>query len=698
MTNKLDKIPFLRLLIPFIAGIVIQERLRIDEGSILIIFLVLLISLAFIIVFKMSDSYRWNIIFGIILNCVFCLSGMKLPVHTMPLPGTENLRSGCVTYIPEEKQATYKVVLGMLREKRPEGWRSLDGKALLYMKKTDAVKMLEPGDLLVFYGSLLIIDSPSNPMEFDFRRYCINHDIYWKTYLDENDWKKLTGKRLILILPAAELIRLKLVRFIQSQKMENESLINTILLGYRDGLTGEQQKYFAASGAMHILAVSGMHVAIIYGALVFIAGIFIKRKSGWPLLFPLPVIWLYAFLTGMTPSVTRSAIMISLYVVSRFLNRKTEGLNIILASAFFMIMIKPSFIHQVSFQLSFAAIAGITIVFQGLYRRLKTGIWLMDQAISLCCLSFAAQLFIFPLSIYYFHRFPNYFLVTNLFAVPLTGLILITGFVFFLSFFIPTVSSFLGVLLDRFTGVLYSLTRITGTLPFSSTENISINTFEVIVTYLIILLLIRYINTRRILNLYLFLAGIAIICGENCQKIICQSNKKEIVVLSIQGSIAINFISGMNNLVITDDTITESRSRITSRLLNYWCSLNLDEPDFLLLKNHCINDSWEKEIVITGSNDTGIHYIQFCNTKIGILDDKFRKPTRSESPLSIDLLVINLRYPVQVSELKDCFNPGVIIIHRDVPAWLMRRIEEECIEYDFPCHNISRSGYFKLEL
>ncbi len=693
-----DKIPFLKILVPFTAGIVLQQKLNIEEGPILIIFIILAISLAVILMLRITDSYRWNLIFAILVYGILFSGGMKLTLHSVPLPGPEILRAGCITLIPEEKQETYKIVLGLIKEKIPDGWRSIDGKALVYFKKTDAVNKLEPGDFVLFYGSLRPIDLPANPMEFDFSRYCSNLGIYWKTYLDENDWKKLSGKRRLLSLSGAELIRLKLVRYIQSKDLANESLINSLLLGYRDGLTGDQQKYFAASGAMHILAVSGMHVAIIYGALVFIAGIFIRRKSGWILLLPLAPIWLYAFVTGMTPSVGRSAIMISLYVISRFLNRKAEALNIIFACAFFMIMGKPLIIHQVSFQLSFAAVAGIGIAFQGLFARMKTGIWIADKVLSICCLSVAAQLFTFPLSIYYFHQFPNYFLFTNLFAVPLSGIILITGFVFFLFFFCHPVSSFLGVVLDKITGLLDSLTRITGTLPLSSTANISINTFEVIIIYLIILFIIFYLSTKRTLNLHLALAGIAFICVENCQKTFSQSGKKEIVVLSVQGNTAINFISGTHNLVVTDDTSAESRHRIRSHAINYWCSSGADDTEFIIQQDNKIQNLREKSMWIDGSNDGTCQYIQFCNARIGILNDKFRKPIRAEVPIKLDLLVINMQYPVQVGNLKDYFNPGIIIINRDVPARMMQSIEDECIEYNIPCHNIYRSGYFKLEL
>jgi competence protein ComEC len=698
MKSRLHKVPFLRLLLPFVAGVVIQERFRVDQNIILIVFTVLSALLLVTFLTRISENFRWNLFYGILGNCVLFSGGMKLTTQNALSSKPENIRAGCIMYIPEEKEKTFKMVLGNLKEKLPEGWRAIDGKALVYLKKSGDVYNLEPGDQLLFQSTFQLIEGPANPMEFDFGRYCLNLGIFWKTYPGDNEWIKLKDKKRIFSLSGAERIRLKIVRYTGSKNLANESLINSLLLGYREGLTGEQQKYFAASGAMHILAVSGMHVAIIYGALVFVAGIFLTRKSGWILLFPLPVIWLYAFITGMTPSVARSAIMISLYVISRFLNRKTDSLNVLLACAFFMIAWQPLVMHQVSFQLSFAAVAGITLGFQGLYRRLKTGFWLPDQVISICCLSVAAQLFTFPLSVYYFHQFPNYFLITNLFAVPLSGIILIIGFVFIFSFFSLPVSSFIGMIVDKITGLLDYLTRIAGTLPFSTTGNLTIAPFEVIMTYLVILLLLHYFRTRKVQNLHFILSLMAIILSVTSGEMIRQSDTKEVIVPSVQGNTVINFISGTNNLVLTDDTSSEARTRIISHMNNYWCSHRLDDPEFVSLQSFSNSNLQEKGVLLEGSEYNNLHYIQFCNIKIGILDDRFRLPVQPKISLNLDLLIISLKGPVQVSELKNYLNPGDIIIDRNVPAWITKRIESECIKYKMPYHNIYTSGYFKMEL
>ncbi len=698
MNFQLQKIPFLRLLLPFLGGVIVQEKIRADWNIILFLMILFSTLLFFWLILKLSDNYRWNKIFGILLYVFLCFAGMNLTEITIPTFRPEDFRLGCIILIPEEKEKTFKILLGKVKEKKSGGWHAIDGKVLVYIDKTSIISSLEPGDLLIFYSSLQVIEGPANPMEFDFRKYCESFGISWKTYLRKGQWKKLNKKVNIFSLSGAEWIRMKLIGHLQEKNLRHESLINSLLLGYREGLSGAQQQYFAASGAMHILAVSGLHVGIIYGTLVFIISGFFRKKSGYVLLLPLPVIWAYALITGMTPSVARAAIMISLYVISRFLNRQTGSLNIILFSGFFMILAKPSVIHQVSFQLSYAAVIGISIVFQGLYRKTKTGNWFLNQIISITCLSIAAQLFTFPLSMYYFHQFPNYFLITNIFAVPLSGIILIAGFIFLVFSFSTSISSILAVILDKLTGLLDSLTKIIGTLPFSSTVNISIDVYEVLMIYIIIFCFIGYFNTKRIINLYFTFICVIFMCGDICRDKIRQSINKEIIVLSVQGTTAINLIAGPLNLVLTDDTSLESRSRISSQSVNYWNSLGLDEPEFIQLSNGNDRNFEDKGLFLPGFNNDSVNFLQFFDAKIGILKDCFGCGRQTETALNLDLLIIKSKYPVQIGELTANIKPDVVVIDRNVPSRVAEKIENECFQSGIPCHNIYRSGYFKLEL
>jgi competence protein ComEC len=698
MNSRLQKVLFLRLLLPLFAGMIIQEKTLIGKKIIMPLLLVLIVLLCVLTVVKLADHFRWNKIFGILIYAILFFCGMNLIEQTVPTFQFENFRIGRINLIPEEKEKTFKIVLGSIKEKKSGSWYAVDGKILVYIEKTGKISNLEPGDWLIFHGSLQVIEGPSNPMEFDFSKYCKNLGIYWKTYLKNHQWEKLSKNANILSLSGAERVRMKMIRFMEKYNFRHESLVYSILLGYREGLSDAQQKYFATSGAMHVLAVSGLHVGIIYGLLVFFLLFFPGRKSGIMLLFPLLVIWIYAMITGMTPSVARASLMITLYVISKFLNRHTESINIILFSGFILILAEPSVFHQVSFQLSFAAVTGISIVYNGLYRIMKTGYWLPDQILSITCLSIAAQLFTFPISMYYFHQFPNYFLITNLFAIPLSTMILITGCIFWIFAFNITISSFLAVILDRIAGLLDSLTKIFGTLPFSSIVNIHTGIYELIVIYSLIFCLVIYFHTHRVISLYFTLICVLLICAVVCMNESRQARHKEVTVLSVEGISAINLISGSHNMVLTDDTSQVSRSLVSLHCINYWLSADLEDSEFIQIHSDKNRFFADKELFISGYQRDGMTFLQFYDTKIGILSGCYSKGEKTGTSMKIDLLIINATCPVDMSVLGIDIKPDYVVIDREVPQWNAEKLEMACIQNRIPFHNVNLKGYFSLKL
>lgn len=698
MNSQLQKILFLRLLLPFLAGIIIQEKIHAGKNIILPLLIGFIILLFLLVFTELAGHYRWNKVFGIIVYGILLFCGMNLIGSIIPTCRPENFRIGRITLIPEEKEKTYKIVLGSIKEKESGFWYAIDGKILVYIDKNILSNNLEPGDWLILYSSLQLIEQPVNPMEYNFSKYCQNLGIYWKTYLKNHQWEKLSKNAGFFSLSGAELVRMKMIHFMEKNHLRHESLVYSILLGYREGLSDAQQQYFAASGAMHVLSVSGLHVGIIYGMLVFILGFNRRRKSGSILLFPLLVIWIYAMITGMTPSVARASLMITLYVISKFLNRHTDSLNIIFFSGFILILAQPSVIHQVSFQLSFAAVAGISVVYNGLFSIMKSGYWLSDQILSITCLSVAAQLFTFPVSMYYFHQFPTYFLITNLFAIPLSTLILITGFIYWIFAFNAALSGFLAAILDKLAWLLDVLTKVFGTIPFSITGNINVGTYELIIIYSLIICLVIYFRTRRIISLYFTLTGTLLICLNVCLIEFRQSAQKKVMVLSVEGITAINLISGSRNMVLTDDTSMVSRSQVGFHCANYWHSADLEDPGFIYIyngENICFTDD---ELYLSGYQGDGMIFVQFCEAKIGILSDCSGKGSKAKTPVKLDLLIINSKCPVELDEVLKEIMPDFVVIDRPVPPWSAERLEMACIRSGIPFHNVRLKGYFKLEL
>jgi competence protein ComEC len=226
----------------------------------------------------------------------------------------------------------------------------------------------------------------------------------------------------------------------QYQKMGIEGqelgIISALTLGYREDLDKDVQRAFSASGAMHVLAVSGLHTGIVWGIVMWILTLGVLYKPLWEDKFrrwllnisTIVLIWAYAFLTGLSPSVMRSALMLTFWALSSLLEQQTSRWNPLLAAAVVILIVNPLALWSVSFQLSFAAVAGIMLFGSSMQQAVvsKGRVW---QSVSgLLIVSLAAQLGTMPLTLHYFGQTSNYFALTNLIVVPMAGILLSLGF------------------------------------------------------------------------------------------------------------------------------------------------------------------------------------------------------------------------------------------------------------------------------
>ena len=220
--------------------------------------------------------------------------------------------------------------------------------------------------------------------------------------------------------------------------------VGALTLGYKQGLDKELKRHFQASGAAHVLAVSGLHTGILYGLvwwLLTLGGRFKphyeNRAGRWMVsLIIIAVMWAYAWLTGMTPSVVRAVIMVTMVEISRMAYRNPISLNSIAAAAVLILIFRPTDLWSVSFQLSFAATTAIVLMADSMgtiihYNHLRSRFWgrILKWIIGMMLVSLAAQLGTLPITIYYFHQVSTYFLLTNLIVLPLATLLVPFGMV-----------------------------------------------------------------------------------------------------------------------------------------------------------------------------------------------------------------------------------------------------------------------------
>ena len=388
-----------------------------------------------------------------------------------------------------------------------------DEKVLLYFNKNQYLEAC--GN-----GSWILTDKPLRPIEnfksfnFDYEKYCRLKHIHSQLFLNGNDFSILDKKNAHQNLPLLAAVRKKIVLVIKKyvrEKSEN-GLLEALLVGYTDDLDPLLLKSYADSGVVHIIAISGLHLAFICQILQLALKKFGKKKSGhWVKLFIiLFLLWSYSLLSGASPSVIRAAAMFTLVLFARNICRDAVLFNTLSASAFLLLCFDPFWIFDTGFQLSYAAVLSLGLFSKSIRSLIPLKNKLLAITWDAASVSIAAQILTTPISIYYFHRFPCYFLIANLLAVPLSSIILAGGIFLCVCATFPPAAGLIGYLLGFLVRFMNGFISYISSLPGAVLGNLDYNLLAVILLYFIIFCFYRYMARKEKAWLFTALAGVSL--------------------------------------------------------------------------------------------------------------------------------------------------------------------------------------------
>lgn len=401
----------------------------------------------------------------------------------------------------EEKEKSWKRMGKVEAIFTMAGWKAASGKVNLYWPKSELVASLDYGDILIIKGSPREVEPPHNPYEFDLRRFLSFRNIYHQHFVRPGEWTLARKSKDQGILYYAHRARnwsvTAIKKFISSPR--ERAIVTALVLGVTDGLDNELQNAYAASGAMHILAVSGLHVSIIYGILLLFLRPLGKRSGGpWIIaIVSLVLLWGYAFITGLSPSVLRAVAMFSFVAIAKPLNKNTNIYNTLAASAFFLLLYDPLLIMSVGFQLSYLAVLGIVYLQRPLYNLWEAKSPIMNWVWQISCVSIAAQVATISLGLLYFHQFPVYFLLANLFVIPGSSVVLVGGILLLMLSPFAEVASWLGIALEWFVKILNEGVFLVERMPYSLINNIYVSPFQCFLLFTFILAGLALIQFRK---------------------------------------------------------------------------------------------------------------------------------------------------------------------------------------------------------
>lgn len=608
--------PFLRFLLPLVIGIVLTHFISVPQilAQVFVFFGIFGVVL-FTLIEKLRKSYSLRPLFGVFVFAMCFGFGAIRYNDTesemyLPISKSKIVLTGKVLDKPIKKKNSIAITLSLQNIKTVDRWQKVSGRAMIYLQKDMKVEELEIGDLLLLKTGLQRVRNSGNPHEFDYASYLKNQHILYSAYADSLSWKKIGKNEDFSLKVTASKWRDHLLTIYRKNGIQNESfdILAALTLGYKTGMDPEIKRAWADAGAMHVLAVSGLHVGIIYMIMSYMFR-FLSRFTygrwirGFFLLFTL---WTYALLTGMSPSVMRSATMFSFIVIGEMLKRNGNIYNSLAISAFFLLLIDPFLLFTVGFQFSYLAVVSI-VFFQPQFEKLiYIGNPIVKKLWQLTTVSLSAQIGTFPLAIYYFHQFPSYFLLSGYVVIIMAGVLIYLSALLLILSPINSLSQILGWLLRNIVeGMNYLIVKIQG-LPGSVLREISFSHYQFILTYFLLFSLVALISFKRRKAL-LVVVGI-LICFQlpNTMRIF-QNPKKELLVFNSKGHSIVGFAEGEKGLFLIDDKMSPEKSEriIQPFVLNE----NIKEINCITLKSFDIKAIGGESIAILGKYNDDIEEI-----------------------------------------------------------------------------------------
>lgn len=560
--------PLVKILIPYCIGLFWGYFCQFPAYFCQFSFFAALVFWLISLFFWQKNRGFWRTVKSALLLLVFCFAGLAAMTWRMaPTVTAEEERLMAenrdwlaeVVAVPEPRAKSVRATVQVLGGARGSAFRE---KVLLYLAP-DTAHPIHYGDLLLVHSQLKAVEGPQNPDMFDYRQYLRKRGIALTGYVSAGGWQRLSHRTPNPLKAFSQRLQGSLTTIFRQSGMSGHEyeVIAAVLLGAGGTLDPELRQSYAAAGASHILCVSGMHVGVIFMILNFLLKPLELARQTRALKAVLLIlsIWLYACITGLSPSVIRAATMFSFVTVGGLVRRNTNIFHSLTASLFILLVLNPLLLFEVGFQLSYLAVFGI-VLFQPLivslyHAKTKIGQYLFE----LLSVSIAAQIGTFPVSIYYFGQFPNYFILTNLSVITLSSVVIVTGIVLLTISFVPFLVKGVALILTGEIRVMNGIIEFVEQLPHSVTTDIDYHVLQVILLYLAIFSLYLLVVRKRKHWFWLTLSAFTLFSGCFAIKKCLLVHSDEMVVYQIRNVCAIGFRDG-NRGVLLSDPIRDTQS------------------------------------------------------------------------------------------------------------------------------------------
>ena len=644
---------------------------------------------------------KWLI--GIIVSLGFFLFGWQFVYWNNPLNQISNFQHhskeinkkhwiiGTIENIPTTKKTT-KIILQVQKiGTHIDSLNSADGKILCYLQADSLSQSLQYGEQLIFHSFINKTEVPKNPNQFDYQQFLAFKKIHHQTYLKIGTWKNhktITRGFYTFInqIRANKITQIK--EFVKGEAEQGVAM--ALLLGYKEELSDDVRVAYSETGAIHVLAVSGLHVGIVAAILQLLLGKFRWGKLQYlkPILIILPL-WFYAFLTGFSPSVIRATIMFSFVFVGLELKNRPDVYNVLAASAFVILLIEPYFLFSVGFQLSYAAVLGIV------YFQPKIAIWLLPKYKlvnyfwQLTSVSIAATLGTLPFTLYYFHQFPIWFWLSSAIVIPGAFLILCIGLTFFTFGLITGLDTVFGTILSWTIWAMNSLIQLIHHFPITKIKGLWFSELEFyIITFAIITLGI-FLQNRRIKWFIFSMSSITILVTFSLVSYFQTQQLQQIVIYNANNNSVIDFIDKSTVYSFRNAELQQKDYEFASQ--NHQWKLNIQQVDSIDI---------DENFDLTNLKKQG-NLIQFHQTTLFLINKETGKGWKgidsSNSRIKVDYLILRENPKLKIETLVTHFDFKKVIFDSSNSFWYINNWKKDCKNLDIPYHDVKQDFAFVLK-
>jgi len=678
--------PFLRLVIPFIAGLLLQYHFAFVLNTWLVIVAIAILVFVVFLLLPLKRKFSQSWISGIAINAaMICLGGILFYKNT----GTND--SCCVknNYVSQKLLVT-------LDEPLTEKEKSFKARATVELMGDDSIYKSVTGNIIVYlqkdsvkpaltYGSQIVIDKPlqairnsGNPACFDYEQYCAFQHIYYQVFLKPNEYVVLKEKKINpakqFLFNANDAITTILHKYIMSKK--ELGLAEALLIGYKEDLDKTLVQSYSNTGVVHIIAISGLHLGVIYFLLLLLLKPLSDKRKLNRILKPVIVIvflWLFSIMSGASPSVLRSAVMFTCIVIGNSISKQSSVYNTLSVSAFLLLCYNPFWLWDVGFQLSYAALLSIVVFMKPVYHCIYIKNKLLDKIWQAAAVTLAAQILTTPISIYYFHQFPVFFLMTNLLAVPISTIILIGEIVLCCVSFVAPVAVLVGRILTWLLWLMNTIIERIEAIPFNMWGGLQISMLQNLVLYIFIALVVLWLFKNHKHYMYVSLLSLLLFICLRSYSFYQASKQERLIVYNVPQRQAIDIIHGRNYLFIGDKELQQD-----GFLQNFHL-----KPSRILQRTKTDTANTENIIVWNGK-------------RIIILNDSMGYEKEKEE-INVDVVIISHSTKLEISDITSAFNCKTMVFDGSNSDWKISKWKEECKQLNQQFFSTKDNGAFIMD-